>query len=278
MPDPVTGTIAGVGGLGLIGSLYGANKASKVQGDAIDAASSANAASLAAQMRMYYQQREDFEPFRNLGTDTLGRYYAMIGEKPFLGPAQEQLLDTYRGKTGEQIPEALRTQVQNAREKEALLMSIERAESDPVKMSPAGQWTLREALKTQNRQDAARGLAGTGSASARTGELAAQVAANDWNQQYARILDALKIGTGAAQATGGASQTASNAIGQSGAMSGNLALASGANQASYYSGLGGAIGQAANLGLKAFAPAGGSPWYAGLSLTDAATNNPYTSW
>ena len=79
--------------------------------------------------------------------------------------------------------------------------------------SPAAQWTLQEGLKTQNRQDAARGLSGSGGASARAGELSSQVYAADYQQQYQRILDSLNLGqkSAAMQPAGNLSSTASSA-------------------------------------------------------------------
>ena len=114
-----------------------------------------------------------------------------------------------------------------------------------------------------SRQLAARGLLGSGNAAQRLGELSAGVAANDWNQQYGRLLDMVKVGTGASASAGSASQQLGNQIGQNAAnvaginanmagQVGSAALAAGQAQAGLYGGLGGASTRALNTGINAY--------------------------
>jgi hypothetical protein len=157
--------------------------------------------------------------------------------------------------------------------------------------SPAAQYQLEQGSKALNRALASRGLSGSGAAVNRLTELNRSVAASDyenaytkWNNQYSRILDALKLGTGASTSMGAASNNLTNAT-QAGATNlGNIAQNAGTNlaniytnqgnnQASLYSGLGGQGANAAALGLKAWQTANNAGKYnynntgAGTALT-----------
>lgn len=153
------------------------------------------------QAAMNEQNRQDFEPYRQVGLKALPDYQKMVAGE-------------YDGE-----------------------------------MSPAAQWTLQEATKAQNRQDAARGISGSGGASTRLGNLAAGIAANDYQMQYNRILDALKLGTGAAETMGNYNQNTANAfanstaqmsnnVGQAGANSINITGQQGAANQQFWQGLG----------------------------------------
>jgi len=108
-----------------------------------------------------------------------------------------------------------------------------------MKESPAAQYQLQKGTQALNRALASRGLSGSGNAAQRLTELNQSVAANDWNQQYSRILDALKLGTGASASMGSAGN-ANTAANQSGAVNlGNILQNQGAANASLYSGLSG---------------------------------------
>jgi hypothetical protein len=121
-----------------------------------------------------------------------------------------------------------------------------------MKESPAAKYQLQQATKAMNRNLAARGLSGSGNAVQRLTELNQSVAANDWNNQYNRILDALKLGTGASASMGNAGQ-ANVTANQAGAVNlGQIATNQGANQASLYSGISGALSNAAATGLNAY--------------------------
>lgn len=77
--------------------------------------------------------------------------------------------------------------------------------------SPAAQYQLQQGTKAMNRSLAARGLSGSGNAVNRLTELNSSIAASDWSNQYNRLLDAIKIGTGAASSAGQAGQNYANA-------------------------------------------------------------------
>jgi hypothetical protein len=121
-----------------------------------------------------------------------------------------------------------------------------------MKESPAAQYQLQKGTVALNRAMAKRGLSGSGNAVNRLTELNSSIAASDWSNQYSRILDALKLGTGASSSMGAASNTNTSAN-QTGATNlGNIATNEGNNQASLYSGLGGQSANSAALGLKAY--------------------------
>lgn len=132
-----------------------------------------------------------------------------------------------------------------------------------MKESPAAKYQLTQGTKALNRAMASRGLSGSGNAVNRLTDLNSSIATSDWSNQYSRILDALKLGTGASSSMGSAGNVLSGATGQNAgqtsatAMSAGNTLAGiygnlGTNQASLYSGLGGQTSNAAALGLKAY--------------------------
>ena len=118
--------------------------------------------------------------------------------------------------------------------------------------SPAAQYELTQGTQSLNRNLAARGLLGSGNASQRLAELSSGVAANDYNQQYGRLLDQVKIGTGASASAGAASQTLGNQIGQNSQQVQQNNSLGALGRASLYSGMGGASGGAANVGINAY--------------------------
>jgi hypothetical protein len=122
-------------------------------------------------------------------------------------------------------------------------------------LSPLAQWQMQEFNKQQNRQDAARGLSGSGGASARLGEGAMQIAGADYQNSYSRILDALKIGQGAAGSAGASSGQYSTQIGQAGARQQQNILNQGQSNANLWSGLGQLPGQAMSAYQNAQGPA-----------------------
>jgi hypothetical protein len=118
--------------------------------------------------------------------------------------------------------------------------------------SPAAQYELQQGTKSLNRQLSARGLLGSGNASQRLAELSSGVAANDYNQQYSRLLDQVKIGTGASASAGAASNTLGNQIGQNSQQTQQNNTNSGNARASLYSGMGGLSSSAVNTGINAY--------------------------
>jgi hypothetical protein len=121
-----------------------------------------------------------------------------------------------------------------------------------MKQSPAAQYQLEMATKAMNRNLSARGLSGSGNAVQRLTELNRSVASNDWNNQYSRILDALKLGTGASSSMGNAAQSNTNANVSTASNLSNIATNQGNNQASLYSGITGGLANAAATGLNAY--------------------------
>lgn len=118
--------------------------------------------------------------------------------------------------------------------------------------SPAAKYQLTQGTRSLNRQLAARGLLGSGNAAQRLSELSTGVAANDYDKQYSRLLDQVKIGTGASGAAGASSQTFGNQIGQNSQQVQQNNTQGGQARASLYSGMGGASAGAANIGLNAY--------------------------
>ena len=125
-----------------------------------------------------------------------------------------------------------------------------------MKESPAAQYQLAQGTKALNRSLASRGLSGSGNAAQRISDLNSSVAASDWNAQYNRLSDALKLGTGASASMGSAANSAANtmanAYGQQASNLGNIYQQQGQNQASLYAGLGGMTSKAVGQGMAAY--------------------------
>jgi hypothetical protein len=147
-------------------------------------------------------------------------------------------------------------------------------------LSPLAQWQMQEFNKQQNRQDAARGLAGSGSASARIGEGAMNIAGADYQNSYNRILDALKIGSGASASAGQSANQMSTAIGQAGGRQQQNILNQGQSQANMWSGLGNTVGQGVQLYQNSQSPvydgwtAGGNPSYQPMNQPNVGPSKP----
>lgn len=146
-----------------------------------------------------------------------------------------------------------------------------------MKESPSAQYEMEQGTKTLNRQLAARGLLGGPTAAKRLSELSSSVAAKDYNDQYSRLLDALKLGTGASASMGASSNAYSGQLGQAASNLGNIAMNSGAARASLYSGMGGASGSALGAGLRGYQMGKDLGWWGsaatgigGTAATDAA--------
>jgi len=121
-----------------------------------------------------------------------------------------------------------------------------------MKESPAAKYELTQGTKSLNRQLAARGLLGSGNAAQRLSELSSGIAANDYDKQFSRLLDQVKIGTGASAAAGASSSTLSNAIGQNSAAVQANNTQAGQARAALYSGIGGTGVSAVNTGINAY--------------------------
>jgi len=103
-----------------------------------------------------------------------------------------------------------------------------------MKQSPAAQYELQQGTKTMNRQLAARGLLGGGTAANRLSELSSGVAARDWQNSYSRLVDSLKLGTGAAASMNQSGQNYGNQTGQNANSLGQIYTNQGNNMASIY--------------------------------------------
>ena len=129
--------------------------------------------------------------------------------------------------------------------------------------SPAARYELQKGSTSLNRQLAARGLLGSGNAAQRLAELSSGVAAKDYNDQYNRILDQIKVGTGSAAAAGNASNTYNAGIGSStSGIAGSIGNAAqgisnaqgqaGQARAALYSGQGGMANNMLSTGINAY--------------------------
>ncbi len=147
-----------------------------------------------------------------------------------------------------------------------------------VQQSPAAQYELQQGSRSLNRNLAARGLLGSGNAAQRMSELSGGVAAKDYNDQYSRLLDQVKIGTGASASAGASSNTLSNAIGQNSQQVQNSNNQLGQSRAALYSGAGGVTTSMANTGINAYrsglfnTAAGGATADATISAGGAAAD------
>lgn len=84
--------------------------------------------------------------------------------------------------------------------------------------SPYYKYLMQKSREESNLRESVTG--GTGNEATRLANIAMGAAANDWQTQYSRILDALKLGTGASDSMGQTgSQYASNALTASGQQS-----------------------------------------------------------
>ena len=160
-----------------------------------------------------------------------------------------------------------------------------------MKESPAAQYQLTKGSQALGRALAARGLSGSGNAAQRFADLNSSIAASDWNNQYTRILDALKLGTGASSVVAGAGnalggQVGANAsntssiYGNQGNNMANIYQNEGANEAKFWSGMGGLTSRAAATGISAYAGGmfGGGSGMGGGGSAMSGGGSPGYSW
>lgn len=144
--------------------------------------------------------------------------------------------------------------------------------------SPAAKYQLEKGNVSLMRGLGARGLAGSGYAPVKQGDLAKSVAAADWNDQYSRLLDMIKVGTGASSATGGQASSLSSAYGQGATNLANLYNQAGQAKASLYGGMGEASANSAAAGLRLYDYGKTAKWWgagAGVGSTAAASAPTY---
>ena len=102
MPDPVTAIIGStVVGAGV--GLYASSKASSAQKSAAQSAAASSDASLQAQLEMFYQQREDLEPWRDAGAESINKLLEMQreGAPEFTGPGDFEASPGYQFRLAE---------------------------------------------------------------------------------------------------------------------------------------------------------------------------------
>jgi hypothetical protein len=249
----------------------GAKKAAGIAKDSASAQSD-------AQREMFYQQREDFQPYSNLGLRGLANYESAL----FGGPVQYD--DPSAKLTGDEIAQlnmaALRArgaageQYFNNRDDDFLGLHLSRnqfdSKYDPNKTYYRGangeitdtpqqltaNWdykaspTLAPQTKMYNRALASRGLSGSGQAATGLADLASA----DYYKQLSLLGGLTDMGRGAATSLAGASQNYGNNMssiyGGLGTNNVNASLAGTQAKAGLYSGLGGAAGNAAGLAIK----------------------------
>jgi hypothetical protein len=162
--------------------------------------------------------------------------------------------------------------------------------------SPAYKAKYTLGMEELNKQLQARGLAPSGVGATRAADLARNLTAADYTgeraytqgnlvdiyksryaqnaDRYNRLLDQVKIGQGAAGSAGSAGNAWAAQVG-------NAQKQAGENQASFYSGLGGLTGKAANTGLKAYDTGKNAGWWGGSSdaaVTAAGTDAAATAY
>jgi len=153
-----------------------------------------------------------------------------------------------------------------------------------MKESPAAQYQLEKSTKAMNRAMAARGLSGSGNAVNRLTELNSSIAASDWSNQYNRLLDAIKIGTGAASSAGQAGQNYANAVSNTANNLGNIYQNNANTLGSIYqnaaTGINNAMNSAGNNAMGLVSTGIKSGWWgegagAGVTAESLMGVNPY---
>lgn len=130
-----------------------------------------------------------------------------------------------------------------------------------MKESPAAQYELQQGTKTMNRQLAGRGMLGGGTAANRLTELSAGIGARDWQNQYSRLVDSLKLGTGSAASMGQSGQVYGNQVGQGASGISNTAMNLGNNLTSLYANYANTMGK--NMGRNVGGALGQVNWGSG---------------
>lgn len=212
------------------GSVIGAVAADKSAGAIEDAANSSND----TQRMIYNDQKKRWEPFENLGKEAIPGLKGFDAAHPY--PSLKEIV------------------------------------SDPMEgwnyeTSPAFNAKKVIAQESLNNQLNARGLNTGGMAAVRSADLTRKLVSDDYTKErdyrrsnlmdiynsrladnqdkYAKILDMIKIGTGASSSAGAAGNQYAAAVGKND-------MAAGGARADFYSGLAGMPLQTANLGLKAY--------------------------
>jgi len=125
-----------------------------------------------------------------------------------------------------------------AMRKQEMINSTQGGAGAAPDLSPLAQWQLQQTNRSQARADSARGLSGSGGASARESDNMSAIAGADYQNNYQRILDALKIGGGAVSSAGQYGNVMSGAVGNNANNQGNLNVAQGNMNGNLWSGIG----------------------------------------
>jgi hypothetical protein len=240
------------GGAALVGagaSIYNTNKAA-------DSARKTGDDTLDAQWAMYDQDREDKAPYRELGEDAMPEYYKMLGLSPKSLSYSEWTGENYPDIVGEGDEDYSAQNADRYAEYQKYKTDNESQSGEAPPLSPLGRWQEQEFFKKQNRQDAARGLSGSGGASARLGEGSMQIAGQDYQNSYNRILDALKLGSGNGASAGNANMM--NAIGTAGQNDQQITLDQGQSEGNFWAGAGNTVGQGLATYQSNQTPGGGT--------------------
>jgi len=215
------------------------------QENAAETAAQSQRDATASQERIYAQMRGDFEPYRDIGLSALPYLQSAV----FGGPVSAR--DTTYSKLSDydttRYGKALNKTWYRAPDGslvEESAVPMQDYTYNPTE-SPAASYQLRQGNTALMRSLGARGQAGGGGATMKLAELASGVAASDWQNQYNRLLDLVKTGTGASSSTGAAGNQLSSAYGQAGTNLGNIYQNLGQQRASLYSGIGQSNGQIA---------------------------------
>ena len=158
-------------------------------------------------------------------------------------------------------------------------------ESWNYEQSPAYKAKYTLGMEELNKQLQARGLAPSGVGASRAADLNRRLTAEDYagersyalgskqdlyksrysenTDRYNRLLDQVKMGTGASAQMGAAGNQYASQVGQSAMLAGNA-------QAGFYSGLGGLIPQSVNTGLKAYDLGNKAGWWGANAASNPA--------
>lgn len=244
MFDPVSGAILGAGVLGAGVSIWAADKSS----EAIE-----GAAQISSDTQRYiFNRNTDLnKPFYDAGVSAVPGLSAYDAENPL--PSYEDTVNK---------PMA----------------------AWDYKSSPSYDAKYTLGMGELNKQLQARGLASSGVGATRSVDLARRLTSEDYNTEwsyelgrktdlyksrysenadrYNRLLDKVKMGTGASSAMGAAGNQYADAVGRN-------TMTAGDARSNFYSGLGGMPLQLANTGLKAYDYGKKAGWW-GNPASDAA--------
>jgi hypothetical protein len=180
------GAIALPAASGIIGGVM----ANNAQNNATSQAAAQYQNALNQQFAMYMQQRADFAPYAQMGTQGVTNYNKFV------------------------------------------------ADPSAAMNNPAYNWQKDQIDKNMNRQLSARGRSNSTYGMTALGNAYGNLASQEYDKAYNRMLDPIKIGQGAANSTGAAAQNMGSAYMNSATQQAANTNQAGTNNASLYSGLG----------------------------------------